>query len=63
VLYGRNLSNETLRLVNQNFAIATSTNIISMLAGSFVLIEPVANRPYAAYHPYPGYSTTAGLSL
>lgn len=42
VLYVRDLSNQTLRIVNQNFAIATSTNIIGVVAGALGLMGPVA---------------------
>ncbi|MHB8058346.1 MAG: hypothetical protein ACYDHC_10700 [Desulfuromonadaceae bacterium] len=42
VLYVRDLSNETLRIVNQNFAIATSTNVIGVVAGALGLMGPVA---------------------
>lgn len=41
VLYVRDLSNQTLRIVNQNFAIATSTNIIGVVAGALGLMGPV----------------------
>lgn len=42
VLYVRDLSRQTLRVVNQNFAIATSTNIIGVVAGALGLMGPVA---------------------
>lgn len=42
VLYVRDLSNETLRIVNQNFALATGTNIIGVMAGALGLMGPVA---------------------
>jgi manganese/zinc-transporting P-type ATPase C len=41
VLYVRDLGNQTLRIVNQNFAIATSTNIIGVVAGALGLMGPV----------------------
>lgn len=42
VLYVRELSNETLRIVNQNFAIATTTNVIGVVAGALGAMGPVA---------------------
>jgi len=42
VLYVRDLSHQTLRVVHQNFAIATSTNIIGVVAGALGLMGPVA---------------------
>lgn len=42
VLYVRTLSRRTLRTVNQNFAIATSTNIFGAVAGALGIMGPVA---------------------
>lgn len=42
VLYVRDLSRQTLRIVNQNFAIATGTNIIGVVAGALGIMGPVA---------------------
>ncbi len=42
VLYVRDLSRQTLRVVNQNFALATGTNVIGAAAGALGIMGPVA---------------------
>lgn len=42
VLYVRDLSQQTIKIVNQNFAIATGTNIAGVVAGALGIMEPVA---------------------
>lgn len=42
ILYVRSLSRQTLQVVNQNFAIATGTNVIGATAGALGIMGPVA---------------------
>lgn len=42
VLYVRDLSRQTLRVVNQNFALATGTTVIGAAAGALGIMGPVA---------------------